>query len=282
MKTAIVDVKGFGNRPLSVDSCHMYSDTAGEHDGLLEEPLLERVALPRAQRASGKPRRKRPPVGLGSKSSDAANNENDFGESSDGEHLGFEQLDQAQVVGTEMPVLPPILTSLSAPLISTSVPDVPLDAPETGDTRRLQLLAASEAPRRPNPWEHSNKKTFKPIITIGKQSGSALAAVKKRQLFSLPFAQQRRLPAQAPEPRVTASPPLFATEGIVSFRCGTLCVGAALDVREVFTHYSRKGLQCTACGARRLTPLVRRACLRTACAHCADLPSRCCCVSSLC
>jgi len=145
---------------------------------------------------------------------------------------------------------PPIVVSLSAPLVPTVADDMPKPTQHaTGDLRVQQLLAASEAaraaPRRLNPWEHSNRRSFKPIITIGKQSGTVLPPYKRRQLFSLPFTQQRRQ-AQPVEQRVAAAVPLYAADGMPSRRCGALCVGAAIDVKEVFTHHSALGLRCTA------------------------------------
>lgn len=200
----------------------------GHEGGSSREPLLLRAH-------SNKVRWRQPAAVLGAELHEGV---------SDGELLsaeqrelrGAEQLEhQAQLASlAEAQELQPILSSFSAPLLA-SVPGIPL------------ALVASEAPRRPNPWELSNKKTFKPIITIGKTGGGAPPlAAKRRQLFSLPFAQQRRMPSLPPPRRVSTTPPLCAAEGLPSLRCGTLCLGAAIDVKEVYTHYSRQELACTA------------------------------------
>lgn len=116
----------------------------------------------------------------------------------------------------------------------------------------------SDTHRRPNPWENANKKTFKPIITIGKNSDGFGRSIlhRRRQTLGLPFQRGTQ------EQRRTVPPALFA--GTVSdsfdtaaFRCGTSCIGAAIDVKEVYNYYQNVGLQCTAY-ARALAPRAAR------------------------
>jgi hypothetical protein len=131
-------------------------------------------------------------------------------------------------------VEPQIQASLSEPTVSL--------APE-----RPRQPRATDTHRRPNPWEYANRKTFKPIITIGKSGSAAPSAFeRKRQPLSLSFNSQKRQPPR-PE-RAVAPTPLYAgsAETLAAYRCGTLCVGAAIDVREVYGHYTSLGLQCTA------------------------------------
>jgi len=99
--------------------------------------------------------------------------------------------------------------------------------------------------RRPNPWENANRKTFKPIITIGKASDGSSRSIlhRRRQTLGLPFQRQRvegRLYPPAVFPGISDS---FDT---AAFRCGTSCIGAAIDVKEAYNHYQSEGLQCTA------------------------------------
>ncbi|KAJ1638842.1 hypothetical protein T492DRAFT_941210, partial [Pavlovales sp. CCMP2436] len=210
-----------------------------ELDGGASEPLLENHLLPplklRPSRSTSKSRsRHRLP---GSHESD---DDDDDGEGTD-------------TVGTELPGLPPIAASYSAPVMPTVSPDPTVSLSTValpGAQSSLNVMALDRAPRsalkqgRPNPWESSNRKTFKPIITIGKTGGAPPpgSAGRKRTL-SLPFGQLRRSLA-IPERYVI--PPLFSADASSAFRCGTLCVGSAIDVKEVYQHYSALGMQCTA------------------------------------
>lgn len=108
----------------------------------------------------------------------------------------------------------------------------------------------TEAHRRPNPWENANKKTFKPIITIGgKASEGAGRSIlhRRRTTLGLPFQRQRDDKFLPPSPFPASASDSFDT---AAFRCGTSCIGAAIDVKEVYTHYQSEGLQCTACARR--------------------------------
>lgn len=97
---------------------------------------------------------------------------------------------------------------------------------------RAKPPTARPQPRRPNPWEHANRKTFKPIITIGSKP------TDRNQL-------QRRASPRAGR-REQHSGPLAHFDVRSAFRCTSLCVGAAIDVREVYQHYQARGLTCTA------------------------------------
>jgi hypothetical protein len=119
---------------------------------------------------------------------------------------------------------------------------------DSADLRTVaRIPQRSETHRRPNPWEHANKKTFKPIITIGKVSeglGARSILHRRRQTLGLPFQRQR-------EDRMGGPPSVFANNSndspaLSAFRCGTSCIGAAVDVKEVYNHYQNAGLQCTA------------------------------------
>jgi uncharacterized Rmd1/YagE family protein len=147
-----------------------------------------------------------------------------------------------------MPELPQIHTSLSEPLALPSVVSalaLPVEPFRRANPR------ATDTHRRPNPWEHANRKTFKPIITIGAQLPLGLPALRRpaRANFALPFIQQRKLERQGSRPERIAAPSSLYTVSdttLDAHRCGTLCVGAAIDVREVYTYYMSLGVQCTA------------------------------------
>jgi hypothetical protein len=209
------------------------------------------------RRSSSKTRRKRAPFG-GAQSAIAEGGGESTDHYEDEDDLAGSDTDRnwdASLVGspeatasTEMPELPPILASLSEPL---SLPKVASASALPVEPFRRANPRATDTHRRPNPWEHANRKTFKPIITIGSQLPLGQPALRRppRANFALPFSQQRKLERQGSRPERIAAPSSLYTVSdatLDALRCGTLCVGAAIDVREVYTYYMSLGVQCTA------------------------------------
>lgn len=208
------------------------------------------------RRSSSKTRRKRTP--FGAQSAIAEDDGVDSTDHYDEDDMAGSDTDRnwdASLAGspeasasTEMPELPPILASMTEPLVLASVVSVSV-LPAVEPFRRANPRA-TDTHRRPNPWEHANRKTFKPIITIGSQLPLGQPALRRppRANFALSFIQQRKLERQGSRPERIAPSSLYAVSDTTldAHRCGTLCVGAALDVREVYTYYMSLGVQCTA------------------------------------